>query len=76
MTGFDGPTITARAPASASSTSGVGAAASAPRNATSSTGPSARSRIMNSWKPAHAPRALTHVRTGASAIGSTRARTP
>ena len=38
MTGFDGPITIARAPAIASSTSADGAAASAPANATSSTG--------------------------------------
>ena len=76
MTGFDGPTITARARRARPRPPALGAAASAPRNATSSTGPAAPSRIMNAWNGRHAPRALTHVRTGASAIGSTRAGTP
>ena len=75
ITGFDGPTTTARAVAIASSSSGGTAASAAPRNSTSSTGPAAPSRIMNAWKACHAPRARTHVRTGESAIGSTRAGT-
>ena len=36
------------------------------RTSTPSTGPSARSRIMNSWKPNHSPRARMWVRTAAS----------
>ena len=52
-------------------------AASTPASSTPSTGPSPRSRIMNSWKAHPARRAArTRVRTGSSAIGSTRARTP
>ena len=52
-------------------------AASIPRSSTPSTGPAARSRIMNSWKRVPAARALrTCVRTGSSHIGSTRAATP
>jgi hypothetical protein len=48
ITGLDGPITIARAEAIASSTSGGGAAASMPRSSTPSTGPAARSRIMNS----------------------------
>ena len=63
-----------RAPSAiASSASGVGVAAPAPSISTPSTGPAARSRIMNSWKPNHSPRARTRVRTGSSVGGSTRA---
>ena len=75
--GFDGPITIARAPAIAPSASGLGAACSAPRNSRPSTAPAACWRIMNSWnahQPADALR--THVRTGSSVIGSTRARTP
>ena len=48
--GLDGPITIARARAIASSTAAVGRACSAPRNSSPSTGPAARSRIMNSWK--------------------------
>ena len=56
---------------------GARRACSAPRNSRPSIGPAARWRIMNSWK-AHQPAAAlrTHVRTGSSLIGSTRAPTP
>jgi hypothetical protein len=74
--GFEGPTITARASASASSTCAVGAAAAAPSNSTFSTGPAARSRISHSCSPHQRPPVMTRVRTGASLIGSTRAGTP
>ena len=76
ITGFDGPTTIARAAAIASSAAAGGLAASTPSYSTPSTGPAPRSRIMNSWKSTHRPRARTRVRTGASAIGSTRAPTP
>ena len=57
----------------AASACALGRACSAPRNSRPSTGPAARSRIMNSWKERH-PRAVRiHVRTGSSLIGSTRA---
>src|SRR5215212_3477378 len=58
ITGFDGPITIACARSSASSTSGVACADSAPRTSTPSTGPSAPLRIMNCWKPSHSPRAL------------------
>ena len=74
MTGFDGPMMIARALASASSTSGVAGAAGPPRNSTSSTGPSPRALIMNSWNGHQRSWASTRVRTGLSLIGSTRAR--
>jgi hypothetical protein len=76
MTGFDGPMTTARAVAIAWSAAAGGAASAAPSKATSSTGPSPRRRIMNSWNGHHRPPASTRVRTGASAIGTTRAATP
>ena len=75
--GLEGPITIASASASAASTSGDGAADSAPRNSRPSTGPSARSWIMNCWKARQPPDGvLTHVRTGSSLIGSTRLRTP
>ena len=46
--GFDGPITIAPAQAIASSTASLGRADSAPRNSSPSTGPAARSRIMNS----------------------------
>ena len=76
MTGFDGPTTTARAPAIASSTAGVADASTAPSNSTPCTGPAPPRTIMNSWKGHHRPSARTRVRTGASDMGRTRAATP
>ena len=77
MTGFDGPRMIARARRRSRRGPPAGArAASTPCSSTPSTGPSPRSRIMNSWKGTQRPRARTRVRTGWSAIGSTRAPSP
>ena len=74
--GLDGPITIARAFAIAASACSLGVACSAPRNSRPSTIPCARSRIMNSWNELHPSPPRTHVRTGSSLIGSTRARTP
>ena len=71
MTGFDGPITIASASAIAWSTASDGRARSSPRSSTLSIGPSARSRIMNSWNGSVRPRAPTQVETGWSLIGST-----
>ena len=74
--GLDGPITIARASAIAASACSLGRACSAPRNSRPSTIPLARSRIMNSWNERQPAPLRTHVRTGSSLIGSTRARTP
>ena len=74
--GLEGPITTARALAIAASAGSLAAERGAPRNSRSSTAPRARSRIMNSWKECQPEPVRTHVRTGSSLIGNTRARTP
>ena len=76
ITGLDGPITIASASAIAWSTASEGGARSSPRSSTLSTGPSPRSRIMNSWNGSLRPRAPTQVDTRSSLIGSTCAPTP
>ena len=61
ITGLDGPTTIASAPASASRTSGVGAAWSSPCTSTPSIAGADRSAIRYSWSPRQPPGVRTRV---------------
>ena len=76
--GLDGPITIARARGDRREHLGsLGARRLGAAELEPSIGPRARSRIMNSWNGHQPPRRVrTHVRTGSSLIGSTRARTP
>ena len=76
ITGLEGPITIASASRSASSTSGVGSAASIPSSSTPSTSGWPPSRIRYSCRSRRPAGVITLVRTGASLIGSTRAWTP